>query len=192
MFIIQAYMHANLLQSCLTLCDSVGYSPPGSSVHESLQARILEWVTTPSSRGSSQLRDRIPRLLHRLHWQAGSLPLAPLGSPTCKYKCLHNSVDCGLSQKSLWREQWVIGESRSHHVYVWWTFTIRDYRCATVGSLFNLNSVSSSVKWEKQLLHVFYIRGINLDWAPESFTRGTLSSCYNCFLPPTSQTGKGA
>ena len=40
---------AESLQSCLTLCDLVDGSPPGSSVHESLQARILEWVTTPSS-----------------------------------------------------------------------------------------------------------------------------------------------
>ena len=32
------------------------YNPPGSSVHGVLQARILEWVTVPSSRGSSQHR----------------------------------------------------------------------------------------------------------------------------------------
>ena len=31
-------------QSCLTLCDPMDYSPPGSSVHGILQARILEWV----------------------------------------------------------------------------------------------------------------------------------------------------
>jgi len=31
-------------QSCLTLCDSMDCSPPGSSVHEIFQARILEWV----------------------------------------------------------------------------------------------------------------------------------------------------
>ena len=31
-------------QSCLTLCDPMGCSPPGSSVHGILQARILEWV----------------------------------------------------------------------------------------------------------------------------------------------------
>jgi len=33
-------------------------SPPGSSVHGILQARILEWVAMPTSRGSSQARDR--------------------------------------------------------------------------------------------------------------------------------------
>ena len=35
-------------QSCPTLCDPMDCSPPGSSVHEILQARILEWVTMPS------------------------------------------------------------------------------------------------------------------------------------------------
>ena len=48
---------AKLLQSCLTLCDPMDHSPPGSSVHEILQARILEWVAMPSSRGSSWPRD---------------------------------------------------------------------------------------------------------------------------------------
>ena len=36
----------------------MGFSPPGSSVHKILQARILEWVPIPFSRGSSQSRDR--------------------------------------------------------------------------------------------------------------------------------------
>ena len=45
-------------QSCLTLCDTMDGSLPGSSVHGILQARILEWVTMPSSSGSSQPRDR--------------------------------------------------------------------------------------------------------------------------------------
>ena len=36
-------------QSCLTLCDPTDYSPPGSSVHGILQARILEWVAMPAS-----------------------------------------------------------------------------------------------------------------------------------------------
>ena len=33
-----------IAQSCLTLCDTMDYSPPGSSIHGILQARILEWV----------------------------------------------------------------------------------------------------------------------------------------------------
>ena len=45
-------------QSCPTLWDSKYCSPPGSSVHGVLQARIMEWVAIPFSRGSSQPRDR--------------------------------------------------------------------------------------------------------------------------------------
>ena len=45
-------------QSCPTLCNPVDCSPPGSSVHGILQARILGWVAIPFSRGSSQSRDR--------------------------------------------------------------------------------------------------------------------------------------
>ena len=45
-------------QACPTLCDPVDCSPPGSSVHEILQARILEWVVISYSQGSSTPRDR--------------------------------------------------------------------------------------------------------------------------------------
>ena len=44
-------------QSCLTLCDPMDYSLPRSSVHEILQATILEWVTICFSRGSSRPRN---------------------------------------------------------------------------------------------------------------------------------------
>ena len=46
-----------VIQLCLTLCNSVDCSPLGSSVHGILQARIVEWVAIPFSRGSSWLRD---------------------------------------------------------------------------------------------------------------------------------------
>ena len=45
-------------QSCLTLCNPMDCSLHGFSAHGILQARILEWVAMPSSRGSSQLRDQ--------------------------------------------------------------------------------------------------------------------------------------
>ena len=44
-------------QSCPTLCKLMDCSPLGFSVYGILQARILEWIAVPSSRGSSQLRD---------------------------------------------------------------------------------------------------------------------------------------
>ena len=45
-------------QSCPTLCDPTHWSPPGSSVHGILQARVLEWVAISSSRASSLARDQ--------------------------------------------------------------------------------------------------------------------------------------
>ena len=44
---------SEVAQSCLTLCDPVDCSPPDSSIHGILQARILEWVAISFSRGSS-------------------------------------------------------------------------------------------------------------------------------------------
>ena len=49
---LNTHIHAKSLQSRLMLCDTMDYSPPGSSVHGYLQA-VLEWVAMPSSRGSS-------------------------------------------------------------------------------------------------------------------------------------------
>ena len=74
-------MHAKLLQLCLTLCDPMDCSPPGSSVHGILQAKILEWVAVPSSRGSSQPRGRTLHLVCLLYWHEGSLLLSPPRKP---------------------------------------------------------------------------------------------------------------
>ena len=70
-----------VIQSCPTPCNpwTTG-SLPGSSACGILQARILEWVAIPFSRGSSRPRDRT-RVSCLLHWQAGSSPLGHLGSP---------------------------------------------------------------------------------------------------------------
>ena len=54
------FMHVNVLvaQLCPTLCNPMECSPPVSSIHEILQARILKWIAIPFFRGSSQCRDR--------------------------------------------------------------------------------------------------------------------------------------
>ena len=65
------------LQWCLTLCDPMDCSLPGSSVHGILQARILEWVAMPLSRVSFQPRGRT-----RVSCIAGGFfTAAPLGKP---------------------------------------------------------------------------------------------------------------
>ena len=51
------YLCAKLLQLCSTFCDPLDYSSPVSSVHGILQARILEWVAVPSTKGSFQPKD---------------------------------------------------------------------------------------------------------------------------------------
>ena len=57
-FRIHAAAAAKSVQLCLTLCDPVDGSPPGSSVPGILQARILEWVAISFSRGSSLPRNQ--------------------------------------------------------------------------------------------------------------------------------------
>ena len=78
-------MHAKSFQSCATLCDPTDCSPLGFSVHGILQARILEWVSMLSSRGSSRPRD----------WTCVSCDCCiesefftaePLGKPKCSTK----------------------------------------------------------------------------------------------------------
>ena len=48
----------SVTQSFPTLCDLLDGSPPGSSVHGTFQARILEWVAASYPRGSSRPKDR--------------------------------------------------------------------------------------------------------------------------------------
>ena len=48
-YLAAAATAAKLLQSCLTLCDPIDSSPPGSPVPGILQARTLEWVATSFS-----------------------------------------------------------------------------------------------------------------------------------------------
>ena len=64
--------------SCGQLWDLMNYSPPGSSVHGILQARIWEWVAMPSSKGSSRPKDWT-HISCLLYWELGSLPLTPPG-----------------------------------------------------------------------------------------------------------------
>ena len=75
LFKVCACMPAGLSpQSSPALCDPVDCSPPGSSIQGILQARKLEWVAIPFSRGSSPPRDRtcISYVLYHFH-HLGSL-----------------------------------------------------------------------------------------------------------------------
>ena len=86
-------------QFCPTLYDTMDCSLPGSSVHGILQARILEWVAMPSSRGSSQPRNRTQ----------GSRIAGGFFTSICCYCCLVSKscqtlchpMDCSLPGSSV-------------------------------------------------------------------------------------------
>ena len=63
------YVHAKSLQMCLTLCNPTDYSPPGFSVHGTLQARILEWVAIPYLQGIFPTQGSNPCLQWLLDWR---------------------------------------------------------------------------------------------------------------------------
>ena len=103
-------VHACMLShfSCVWLCDPMDHSLPGSSVQEILQARILEWVTMPSSRASSWPRDQTRICLHcrqfLYHWATEKahllggeekLPVMLIGKDDLKI-CLKEFSHCPL------------------------------------------------------------------------------------------------
>ena len=94
---------------CLTFCGPMDCSPPGSSVHEIFQARILEWVVLSNSRGSSCPRDRTWSLaspavagdsLSQATWEALSIQF--LGINPEKAMAPHSST---LTWKIPWTEE---------------------------------------------------------------------------------------
>ena len=101
-------MHAQLLQSCPTLCDPMDCSPPGSPVGGILQERILEWVVMPFSKGSSwpRIQTHISYLSYIAgrfftHWAIGEalkLAYGPFPHPLVtdwvpvQYRTLSNTV----------------------------------------------------------------------------------------------------
>ena len=89
-------------QLCLTLCNSMDCSPPGSSMHGLFQARILEWVAIPFSRGSSWPKDQIQvsRIAVRLFEPPGKpLPL-PIAGVNTTYRIRSHWVHIWLRDPS--------------------------------------------------------------------------------------------
>ena len=74
-------MYLYVLSRVWLFCNPMDCSPPGSSVHGILQARILEWVL----QGIFPTHRLNPSLLRLLHWQADSFPLESPGKPQRQY-----------------------------------------------------------------------------------------------------------
>ena len=79
-------------QSCPTLCDPMDCSPLGSLSVGILQARLLEWIAMPSSRGSFQPRDQTQVTciagIFFTDWAQGSPP----GKPKCVYRHIYGTL----------------------------------------------------------------------------------------------------
>ena len=95
-------LHA-LLQMCLTLCSLMDCSPPRSSAHGILRARILEFPAL--LQGIFLIQGQNTHFFCLLHWQVGSLPLGPPGKPSAelfiavfmKYIITHNTHEVHYS-----------------------------------------------------------------------------------------------
>ena len=108
-------VRARTLQSCPTLCNPMDCSPPGSSVHGFLQARILEWVAMPSCRGSSQPRDwtHVSYISCTGRW----VLYHHLGCPWCKVgDCRMLKIWLIKSGRRSWRRQMLL---QMWHPSIW-------------------------------------------------------------------------
>ena len=85
-------------QSCLTLCDPMDCSLPGSSIHGIFQALVLEWVAFSFSRGSSWPRDQT----QVSHIESNSFPSLFYG-PVYDGNLISGSSVCSKSNLNIWK-----------------------------------------------------------------------------------------
>ena len=91
-------------QSCHTLSHPMDCSPPGSSVHGSFQARVLEWVVIAFSMDYRNIKDthiQNYELLRELYGEGNGTPL--------QYSCLENPMDGG----AWWAAVYGVAQSRT-------------------------------------------------------------------------------
>ena len=135
-------------QSCLTLCDLMNFSQPGSSVHGIYQGRILEQVAISFSRASN------PCLLHLAHWKVHSLVL---------YKMLL-LLPC-MPHKYKW--SWFSGLQRGTCVPPLWQSWEANSTIAMGKSTTQIVLTWDEVLWKKKFIKTFHdkinnISGSNL------------------------------
>ena len=109
MFVCMCILKVKFTQSCLTLCNPMDYT-----VHGILQARILEWVAVPFSKGSSQPRDRT-RVSHIADGFFASW--ATREAHVCVYVYSKISTrECWMSEWINWINQLTNGQSFRHNL----------------------------------------------------------------------------
>ena len=169
---------AKSIQSCTTLCNPMDCSLPGPSLHGILQARMLEWVTMPSSRGSSQLRDWtcisyiscIDRQVDKHH--LGSWIIVIVQSLSWDSLWPHGLQRARLPCPSLSFR--VCSNSCQTHIHWWWCHPITSYSVAPSPPVLNLSQhqglfqwVSSSYQVAKSIGASASVLPMNIqDWFP--------------------------
>ena len=115
---------SEVCQSCPTLCDPMDCSPPGSSVHGILQARILEWVAISFSRGSS----RFPNLPHyKKHTPETCKPPYNSPIPPQWLFCHYQIVPKSLTIDPWWTQMYFCDTVHAQGFY-------KNHKCQTVKS----------------------------------------------------------
>ena len=110
-------------RSCSTLYDPMDCSPAGSSVHGVLQARILGWVATSFSRGSSQPRDWTIKP-GSLILQSGSLPSEPLWKP-----CLNHDYNIYIAYVNIYICQYTYSDIYMYMSFNHWSYLLNFTGC---------------------------------------------------------------
>ena len=115
-------VRAHSLRSCLILCYPIHCIPSGSSVHGSLQERILKWVAMPSSRGSSQ-----PRVGTCISYVSciGRQVLYHLYHQECNSKCKvhHEDKDKNPFGKGIiFRAEFIEEDESAQGFEQWWVY----------------------------------------------------------------------
>ena len=114
---LETCMHAcPVIQSCLTLCDFMDCSPPGSSVHGIFQARILEWVAISHLQGIFLTQGSKKLLLWLLPWQADSFTTEPPGKPFETFDVIQP-----LSHVQLFATPWTVACQASLSFSISWS-----------------------------------------------------------------------
>ena len=140
-------------QSCPTLCNPMDCTLPGSSILGILQARILEWVAIPFSRGSSRpgINPGSPAL------QADSLPSKRPGKPRAKQSSpIYRLVDWGTSSNFAPNYTPFWADLHSHNsswtklfYFLKVTLKVKSASCSVVSNSFWLHGLIQSMEFSK-------------------------------------------
>ena len=157
-----------MLQSCPTLCDPMDCSPPGSSIHWILQARILGWIVVPSSRGSSWSRDRtgVSYVSCIGRWQV------PPGKPLPTRVCLVKAVVFPVVMYGC--ESWTIKKAEDWRIdtfELWYCRRLLRVPCTTRRSNQSiLKEINSEYPLEGLMLKLKlrYVGHLMMSWLMES------------------------